>query len=70
VLPPVNQGNTAMPAKPTLFDTAHYFQQQANRARNANRKAHYQHWADHYRAEAKKAKPVSQLTRPALAQIR
>jgi hypothetical protein len=59
-----------MPAKPTLFDTANYFQQQANRTRNANRKAHYQHWADHYRAEAKKAEPEKQLTRPAPAPIR
>ena len=44
-----------MPAKPTLYDTAEYFQQQADRTRNANRKAHYQRCADEYRVKAKEA---------------
>jgi hypothetical protein len=44
-----------MQAKPTLFDTAEYFQRQADRTRREDRKAHYQRCADQYRAEAKAA---------------
>jgi len=42
-------------AKPTLFDLADYFQQQANRARKEERKAHYQRCADQYRLKAQQA---------------
>ena len=34
---------------------AEYFQKQANRTRNKERKAHYQQCADEYRAKAKEA---------------
>jgi hypothetical protein len=37
--PPVILGNVAMPAKPTLYDLADYFQKQADRTRNEDRKA-------------------------------
>jgi hypothetical protein len=42
-------------SKPTLHDLADYFQQQADRTRNEDRKAHYRRCADEYRAKAKEA---------------
>jgi hypothetical protein len=44
-----------MRGKPTIYDTADYFQRQADRTRNWDRKAHYQRCADQYRAQAKAA---------------
>jgi hypothetical protein len=38
--------------KPTRHDTADYFQTQANRTRDPDRKAHYQRCADQYRQQA------------------
>jgi hypothetical protein len=38
--------------KPTWRDTADYFQQQADRTRDPDRKAHYQRCADECRAAA------------------
>jgi hypothetical protein len=42
----------ATKSNPTLFDLANYFQTQANRTRNAERKAHYQKCANEHRAKA------------------
>jgi hypothetical protein len=40
-----------------LYDVADYFQKQADRTRDRDRKAHYQRCADDYRAKAKDAEP-------------
>jgi hypothetical protein len=40
---------------PDLNSLADYFQKQANRAQNKDRKAKYQRYADDYRAKAKEA---------------
>jgi hypothetical protein len=59
-----------MATKPTLNDTAHYFQQQADRTRKEDLKAHYRRCADHYSSEAKKAEPDRPVTRMKDASLR
>jgi hypothetical protein len=49
--------------KPTLYDTANYFQTQANRTRDPDRKAHYQRCADEHRAKAKEPEPQADKRR-------